>query len=358
MAEQTRQNEAQQFAPRLLDWWDQNGRHDLPWQQDTTLYRVWVSEIMLQQTQVTTVLRYYDRFITSFPTVSDLAAASEDQVLHHWSGLGYYSRARNLHKAAQKVVAEHKGEVPTDFAALLELPGIGRSTAGAILALTLNQRFPILDGNAKRVLARLFAIEGWTGGSKIQRELWQLADDCTPARRVSNYTQAIMDLGATVCTRGKANCSVCPVTDLCVAHQTQRVASIPAPKPKRAKPQREIALVLAVSKAGVLLQKRPPTGIWAGLWSFPELEATHQAEEWCQNNLGCEPEQLKQWPPVAHSFTHFDLQMNPVELRLETEPPQVMESDRWLWYDTAAPADVGLAAPVARLLQALNSLDA
>jgi A/G-specific adenine glycosylase len=345
---------ADQFAPRLLRWWDEHGRHDLPWQQDPSPYRVWVSEIMLQQTQVTTVIGYYERFLAAFPDVAALAAAHEDEVLHLWSGLGYYSRARNLHKAARQIVAGHDGEVPADFDALVALPGIGRSTAGAILALTGDHRYPILDGNAKRVLARLFAVEGWTGASSVQRELWQLADQCTPVERVGNYAQAIMDLGATICKRGRPNCSACPATDLCGACRAGRMADIPAPKPKRDKPQREVALVLAVSKAGVLLQKRPPTGVWAGLWSFPELDAADDAREWCAAHLGCEPGELREWPPVAHSFTHFDLRMRPVEVRIDSQPDRVNDAQDWLWYDHSAPADVGLAAPVKRLLDALG----
>jgi A/G-specific adenine glycosylase len=343
------------FPAQLLDWWEINGRHDLPWQQNKTLYRVWVSEIMLQQTQVTTVLNYYPRFMQSFPDVRTLAAASEDDVLHHWSGLGYYSRARNLHNAARQVVADYGGEVPADFDALLSLPGIGRSTAGAILALTCDRRFAILDGNAKRVLARLFAIEGWTGTTAALKQLWQLAEDCTPHARVADYTQAIMDLGATLCTRGKARCELCPVTGLCSAFKTNQVASIPAQKPKKVKPKREVAMVLAVSPAGVLLEKRPPSGIWAGLWSFPELDGPEAVDDWCRQALGCEPEVQQRWPAVAHSFTHFDLTMHPVEVRLADADERVMEADRWLWYNSAAPADVGLAAPVAKLLRQLDA---
>lgn len=343
-----------QFAPLLLEWWKRHGRHDLPWQSDLSLYRVWVSEIMLQQTQVTTVLRYYDKFVKSFPSVVALAAASEDEVLHHWSGLGYYSRARNLHKAAKYAVAEYGGEVPNDFEQLVAFPGIGRSTAGAILALTENQCFSILDGNAKRVLARLFAVEGWTGAAKTQKVLWEIAEQCTPQACVNNYTQAIMDLGATLCTRSKPDCVSCPAKEICQAFIQQRTAEIPASKPKRVKPQREVALVLAVSKAGVLLQKRPPSGIWAGLWSFPELDESSQVKEWCMTKLGCEPSELSHWAPVGHSFSHFDLQMHPVEVHLSEESSQIMEADHWLWYNSAAPANVGLAAPVARLLEALS----
>ena len=249
------------FADRLLAWWRVSGRHDLPWQQDQTPYRVWVSEIMLQQTQVATVERYYDRFMTSFPDVAALAAATDDDVLHHWSGLGYYSRARNLHKAAQAVMAEHGGEFPDDFDALLALPGIGRSTAGAILSLACDQRYPILDGNAKRVLARAWCVEGWTGSTANMKQLWELAELTTPAQDVANYTQAIMDVGATVCTRSRPRCDACPLTSLCDAYATERTGEIPAPKPKRAKPRRTTVMVMAVNSSGeILLEKsgRPP----------------------------------------------------------------------------------------------------
>lgn len=347
----------QRLAPALLDWWDIHGRHDLPWQQDPTPYRVWVSEIMLQQTQVATVERYYGRFIRSFPNVGALARASQDEVLHHWSGLGYYSRARNLHKAAQQVMADFAGELPADMDQLLSLPGIGRSTAGAVLALALNQRHPILDGNAKRVLARVFALEGWLGTAAQLRKMWELAEQCTPPDRVANYTQAIMDLGATLCTRSRPACERCPLENFCAARAQGLVGEIPAPKPRRAepRPRRSAVIVMAVNESGeVLLQKRPPAGIWGGLWSFPELETLDAVESWCAEQLGARSLEQRVWSDVSHSFSHFDFDMRPVEVSVAARADRVMEGDRWLWYNTRSPADVGLAAPVAKLLQALE----
>ena len=346
---------AADFAGKLLGWWDGHGRHDLPWQQNTTAYSVWVSEIMLQQTQVGTVERYYNRFLTSFPDVAALASASADDVLHHWSGLGYYSRARNLHKAAKLVVEQHAGELPATLDELIALPGIGRSTAGAILSLAYQQRQPILDGNVKRVLARLFAIEGWAGSTANMKALWVLAEQCTPHERVANYTQAIMDMGATLCTRSKPACALCPMQTDCQAFALDRVSAIPASKPKKAKPQRSAIIVMACNKEGdVLLEKRPPTGIWGGLWSFPELESLDEVDSWCAVQLGAEPVSRQTWAEVAHSFSHFDFAMTPVRLALETTPAVVMEGERWLWYNARSPAGIGLAAPVAKLLQQLH----
>ena len=338
-------------ADLLLSWWDQHGRHDLPWQQNPTAYRVWVSEIMLQQTQVPTVERYYDRFMQTFPDVQSLAAADDDAVLHLWSGLGYYSRARNLHKAAIQIVAEHAGELPTDYDALVALPGIGRSTAGAILSLAHDQYHAILDGNAKRVLARLFAVEGWTGSTANLKILWQHAERCTPKERTANYTQAIMDLGATLCTRSKPKCEACPLQTKCLAFAQNVVGQIPAPKPKKAKPRKATTLVMVVNEGGeLLLEKRPPSGIWGGLWSFPELDSVDAVDDWCVQQFGSSPAAQREWPTVSHSFSHYDLDMAPVEIRLPHTSPAVMEADRWLWYNTRSPASVGLAAPVAKIL--------
>jgi A/G-specific adenine glycosylase len=344
----------QQIAARLLNWWDEHGRHDLSWQQDPTPYRVWVSEIMLQQTQVATVARYYSRFLASFPNVTALAVASQDDVLHHWTGLGYYSRARNLHKAAQLVVTGHGGELPADIDQLIALPGIGRSTAGAILALAHDERHPILDGNAKRVLARVFAVAGWTGSTANLKILWQLAEQTTPAERVANYTQAIMDLGATVCRRSRPACPDCPLQNNCAALAGDLVSTIPAPKPKKDRPRRSAVLIMACNEAGeILLEKRPASGIWGGLWSFPELASAEQLDDWCVSRLGNLPASKTEWPGVSHSFSHFDFDMRPVELRLPARPAAVMEGDRWLWYNTRSPAGIGLAAPVVKLLQRL-----
>ncbi len=346
--------QAAQLAPALLRWWDEHGRHDLPWQLDPTPYRVWVSEIMLQQTQVATVERYFQRFMAALPTLADLAAANQDDVLHLWSGLGYYSRARNLHAAAQQVMANHGGELPADPDALLALPGIGRSTAAAILALAHDDRHAILDGNVKRVLARVFGIEGWTGTAVNLKRLWQLAEQCTPAERVANYTQAIMDLGATVCTRGRPRCDACPLAGFCAAYAVDAVARIPAPKPRKPRPRRAATLAIVIDGEGaVLLQKRPPAGIWGGLWSFPEFASAPAVDAWCKTELGAEPTQRELMPVVQHAFSHFDFEMQPVLLTVRSPAAAVMEAGEWLWYNTRAPAGIGLAAPVARLLEQL-----
>ena len=271
------------FARRLLAWFDTHGRHDLPWQQNPSPYRVWVSEIMLQQTQVTTVIPYYQRFMARFPTVNALAAARLDDVLHLWSGLGYYARARNLYRAATDLVSTRNGELPTSLNEMIGLPGIGRSTGAAILALAHNQRHAILDGNVKRVLSRFHEVAGWSGETATQRKLWTLAEQHTPESRVADYTQAIMDLGATVCARRRPACTLCPLNQDCGAARSGRQHLLPAPRPRRVRPVRKArCLVVESSSGGVLLQRRPPQGIWGGLWSFPELDETEGAAQWCE----------------------------------------------------------------------------
>jgi A/G-specific adenine glycosylase len=351
----TKEKDVALLAPALLAWWEHNGRKDLPWQQNPTPYRVWVSEIMLQQTQVGTVVPYYDRFMGAFPDVQALARAELDSVLHLWSGLGYYARARNLHRAAGEICERFGGELPSDIGELESLPGIGRSTAGAILALAGNLRHPILDGNARRVLARVFGVAGWPGDTAVHRELWRLADARTPAHRVANYTQAIMDLGASVCTRRKANCIACPLSVQCIARQRDVVDQIPAPRPKRNRPQREIVLVMVVRADGaVLLEKRPSSGVWGGLWGFPETLEVDQVPAWCHSQVGIVPQRIQVRGVLRHGFTHFDLAMTPVEAHIKNSPPRAMEGDRWLWYNLNQPAAVGIAAPVARLLESFG----
>lgn len=350
---------APRLAPALLAWWDRHGRKDLPWQQDPTPYRVWVSEIMLQQTQVATVLRYYAAFLASFPTVTALADADTDAVLHRWSGLGYYARARNLQRAARVIRDQHGGELPADFAALAALPGIGRSTAGAILALSRGQRHPILDGNVKRVLARVFRIEGYPGDTAVAKRLWDLADQCTPAERVANYTQAIMDLGASLCARAKPACGLCPLQSGCLASRAGVAASLPTRKPAKARPRKATVVLLCVRPDGaVLLERRPEAGIWGGLWGLPEVGDLDAAPGWCAAALGTAPVSQVVRPVLQHGFSHFDLDMLPVELRLPAAPAgaplRAMEDDRWLWYKKDAPARVGLAAPTAKLLSSLD----
>jgi A/G-specific adenine glycosylase len=282
------------FAARLLAWFERHGRHDLPWQHPRDPYRIWVAEVMLQQTQVATVIPYFQRFAAALPDVNALAAASEDRVLALWSGLGYYRRARSLHAAAKRIVADHGGRFPEDIDSLLALPGIGRSTAGAILAQAFGQRHPILDGNVKRVLARHRGIEGWPGDAAVERRLWHEAEALTPAQRVEDYTQAIMDLGATVCTRGRPRCGACPLAADCVALAANRVAELPAPRPRRALPTRDTLLLLEHDEAGrVRLVKRPASGVWPSLWSLPELP--------------CAPSGTRTLAGFEHTFTHFRL---------------------------------------------------
>jgi A/G-specific adenine glycosylase len=338
------------FASALLRWYDHDGRKNLPWQVDRTPYRVWVSEIMLQQTQVATVVAYYQRFMARFPDVRALASARLDEVLHLWSGLGYYARARNLHRAAQVVVQRYKCEFPGTLAEMMTLPGIGRSTAGAILALARDERHPILDGNVKRVLTRYFGVDGFPGESAVERRLWELADACTPQARLADYTQAIMDLGATVCTRAQPACLLCPIHAQCVARTANAQDRYPAPRPRRVRPQREAWLVLARRGRKVLLERRPPTGIWGGLWGLPEFPTQAHASQWCREHLA-EASTAQPSAPLRHAFSHFDYEMKPLLVRCAGKAAGLRDDDRYLWYDTDAPAAVGLPKPIAVLLE-------
>jgi A/G-specific adenine glycosylase len=342
------------FARRLLAWHGRHGRHDLPWQQDPSPYRVWVSEIMLQQTQVSTVIGYYARFMQRFPDVQSLAAAPQDEVLHLWTGLGYYARARNLQRAAQQICELHSGEFPTDFAAVAGLPGIGRSTAAAILALASGQRHAILDGNVKRVLTRHQAVGGWPGDKRVETKLWALAEAYTPKRRVAEYTQAIMDLGATLCTRTRPRCGECPVAADCRAHGAGHVTRYPAPRPRKEVPMKQTRMLMVRAGDAVLLTRRPSAGIWGGLWSFHEIDAEADPREWCHRHLGVKPVSCLFRPVLRHTFSHFHLDIEPVEITLSAAPPQVADGADELWYRLDAPARLGLAAPVKRLLQALT----
>jgi A/G-specific adenine glycosylase len=342
------------FTQQLLRWHRESGRRDLPWQQNPTPYRVWISEIMLQQTQVTTVIPYYLRFLEAFPDVETLANASTDAVLHHWSGLGYYARARNLHRAAQMVRDDYSGIFPSTFDQIITLPGIGRSTAGAILSLAHNKRFPILDGNVKRVLARYYAVDGWPGKAGVSRTLWALADELTPKQDVATYTQAIMDLGATVCTRSKPNCNACPLSDACTAFGWNAVADYPGRRTAKQKPLRQIHMVLAHINGTVYLERRPAGGIWGGLWSLPELAAKSDVGDWCRQELNTSPAEFDHWNTFRHSFTHFDLDIQPIAVRLSAQSSTVRDSDDRIWYRIGSPPPGGIAAPVNKLLQSLR----
>ena len=350
--------EPREFTAALLEWFDVHGRKNLPWQQNPTPYRVWVSEVMLQQTQVSTVIPYFERFMARFPSVDALAAAAEDEVLHLWTGLGYYARARNLRACAQLLIARHGGEFPTDIAAVTALPGIGRSTAGAILALSRGERHPILDGNVKRVLARVFGIAGDPSSAAVLAALWARAEACTPDTRISAYTQAIMDLGATVCSRARPACTLCPMSAICVAAREGRQAELPGRKQRRERPAREATLLIAesgsVGSRAILLERRPAPGIWGGLWSPPQFESELAALEWCRREVG-EPEieiEAERLPPIDHAFTHFDLRLMPIRVRC-TPAPEVREGGDRLWYALDAPPRVGLPQPIRALFERL-----
>lgn len=342
------------FADRLLAWHARAGRHDLPWQRPRTPYRVWVSEIMLQQTQVATVVPYFERFMARLAHLPVLAAAPLDEVLHLWTGLGYYARARNLHRAAQIVCRDHAGELPADIEALGALPGIGRSTAGAILAQAHGQRQPILDGNVKRVLCRHRAVAGWPGEAAVHRQLWQLADRYTPPDHAADYTQAVMDLGALVCTRRRPRCTDCPVATDCLAHAAGSVADYPQARPKRAMPQRETTLLLLRRGDGsVLLERRPPAGVWGGLWSLPALDgdAVDLTCE-CRRRFAVDVVGAAQrGAPFTHTFSHFRLRITPLEC-VVMPANAALDAPDLLWYNPINPPRLGLAAPVSRLLGA------
>ncbi|MFK0571548.1 A/G-specific adenine glycosylase [Endozoicomonas sp.] len=344
------------FSQKLLDWFDNHGRKHLPWQQNKTPYRVWISEIMLQQTQVTTVIPYFLKFMERFPEVTDLATAHEDEVLHYWSGLGYYSRARNLHKAAKKVVEHFSGEFPRSVEQLMELSGIGRSTAGAIASISMGIRAPIMDGNVKRVLTRYFAIHGWSGQTRVANELWEIADKLTPENRVGDYSQVMMDLGATVCKRSKPACHVCPLEDNCIAHKTGQEKLFPESKPKKNKPERSTVMLMVVNQYGeVLLEKRPPTGIWGGLWSFPEISDPDQITEETFEKTGLTLNNCDFWQSFRHTFSHYHLDITPaltfVEYPGQNAAPEIKDSDAYCWFALNQPPELGLAAPVKKLLQ-------
>ena len=340
----------EQFGSAVLNWYDQHGRKNLPWQQGISPYRVWVSEIMLQQTQVSTVLGYFDRFMDALPNIQALAAAPVDEVLHLWTGLGYYTRARNLQKTAQIVVSEQGGEFPASVEQLTALPGIGRSTAGAIASLSMGLRAPILDGNVKRVLARYSAQEGYPGEPKVAAQLWALAEQLTPATRVNHYTQAMMDLGATLCTRSKPSCLLCPLQSGCQAHILGLQSRYPIPKPRKILPQKRTLMPLLANRNGaILLYRRPASGLWGGLWSLPELLAGEELDGLAlQHGLTLGARQAL--PALTHTFSHFQLAIEPWLVHVEQATSAVAEGD-WLWYNLATPPRLGLAAPVKKLLK-------
>lgn len=349
------------FAIALLDWFDQHGRKDLPWQRERTPYRVWLSEVMLQQTQVRTVIGYFDRFVAALPTLDALAAAPEDHVLALWSGLGYYSRARNLQRTARLCVERHGGEIPRDTDALSALPGIGRSTAAAILAQAFGEPHAILDGNVRRVLARWHGVDGWPGSSAAQAALWRFAESHTPPVRSADYTQAVMDLGAILCLRSKPQCTRCPVAFGCVALREGLTASLPARKPARAMPTRATRMLIVRDAHGrVLLERRPPTGVWARLWSLPEIDAGADADtahELLKRRYAVRAEVTATLQSFVHTFSHYHLHITPCLLASRPIAPQVADNPDRAWYTSAEFANLGLPAPVRHLLATLETTE-
>ncbi len=338
------------FASRLIDWQRQHGRLDLPWQGRRDAYRIWLSEIMLQQTQVSTVIPYYLRFVESLPDVRVLAGAPLDEVLRLWSGLGYYRRAHMLHRAAQCVVAEHGGVFPSDAATLATLPGIGRSTAAAIAAFAAGERGAILDGNVKRVLARHEGIAGFPGEACVERSLWSRAEALLPEHDIGVYTQALMDLGATICVRAHPRCEACPVARDCVARVEARIGELPAPRPKKILPQRAIDVMLILHHDTVLLERRAPAGIWAGLWSLPEAATGDDLARTCRTRFGAEVFVGVALPVIEHAFTHFRLTLTPYPCVVSRAPRRVEEAGS-LWLPLADAGAAALPAPIKRLLR-------
>lgn len=354
------------FAKSVLSWFERYGRKHLPWQQEKTLYKVWLSEVMLQQTQVATVIPYFERFVERFPTVVDLANASIDEVLHLWTGLGYYARARNLHKAAVQIRDEFSGEFPTQFNEVLALSGVGRSTAGAILSSVLDMPHPILDGNVKRVLSRYFAIEGWAGEKAVENRLWACSESVTPTEQVANFNQAMMDLGAMICTRSKPKCSICPLEKSCKANVMQAWSEFPAKKTKKALPERQAYFLVLKSGSKILLQKREAKGIWGGLFAFPQFESLDELK---RSDLMQNLQISQQLITFRHTFSHFHLDITPilVELNLQKNVQNVplvaqenagnylssVSSQPDYWYDLHQNNEIGLATPVKRILDEL-----
>ena len=341
------------FAEAVLVWFDEHGRTHLPWQQDKTPYRVWISEIMLQQTQVATVIPYYEAFMQRFPDIVSLAKAPQDDVLAHWSGLGYYARARNLHACAKRAVAEHAGRLPDNIDALVDMPGIGLSTAGAILSLSMGQHHAILDGNVKRVLARYHAVDGWPGKTSVQSRLWELSREYTPASRTADFNQAMMDLGATLCTRSRPSCERCPLSAECEALASGDPMAYPTKKPKKQIPVKSTVMLHLSDKAGsVLLQRRPPSGIWGGLWSLPEVSTVDEIDDWLRMTglkAASIPESAAKF---RHTFSHYHLNIDVQTLNVAVTDAMVLETAERLWYN-GGQLPGGIAAPVSKILNNL-----
>ncbi len=344
-------NSKELFSSRLIAWQRQYGRHDLPWQNTRDVYRIWLSEIMLQQTQVSTVIPYYTRFIERFPSIDTLAQASLDSVLEYWAGLGYYARARNLHRCARAIVADHGGIFPQNPGVITELPGIGRSTAAAVSAFAYGTRTAILDGNVKRVLARCFGIEGFPGSARTEKEMWSLAEALLPNEHIEVYTQGLMDLGSTRCTRSKPFCAACPMHDLCIARREGRQAELPVAKPKKVLPERETTLLLLTDGKRILLERRPPAGIWGGLLTLPE-GGVAEARVFAQRH-GLRLVGMRSLASIKHTFSHFHLHIQPLLCTVEVTVALVAEAG-WQWLDYGEVETAALPTPIRFLLRTIT----
>lgn len=341
------------FSDRVLAWFDLHGRKTLPWQETITPYGVWVSEIMLQQTQVTTVIPYYQRFMKSFPTVQALAAAPQDAVLDHWTGLGYYARARNLHKAAVIICEQHKGVFPQVMEDVVSLPGIGRSTAGAVLSIACGQNQAILDGNVKRVLARYYAVEGWPGQKTVENQLWAFAESNTPTERCNHYTQAMMDLGAMVCTRSKPRCDDCPLQSDCLAYAQGRQADFPGKKPKKTLPVKTTNMIAVLYQGSILMAQRPPTGLWGGLFGFIETDDDVQT---VVDTLPLTQAEIKTLTAFRHTFSHFHLDISPYLVIADDIDSKAVAEDNYRWFQLYEPLGVGTAAPTQKIISQIKQI--
>lgn len=341
------------FSTRIIQWYHLHGRKSLPWHNNKTAYSVWISEIMLQQTQVKTVIPFYTKFMESFPTIEALASASQDEVLHHWTGLGYYARARNLHAAAKYVCDHHNGKFPTKIEDVEALPGIGRSTAAAILSSVYQQPHAILDGNVKRVLARHQAVEGWPGKVSVVNQLWSIAEANTPKAEVTEYNQAMMDMGASVCTRSKPKCDKCPIQQDCIAYAQGQQLAYPGKKPKKATPVRNTIMLLPVFSHQVYMYQRPPSGIWGGLWSFPEVDSRDSLDVWCQSH-GLVCQEVIELDEFRHTFSHFHLDIQPMLILVKPNLEGRLQDSSDTWYDLLTPPQLGLSAPAKKLIEQLQ----
>ena len=347
------------FSVQLIRWQRAHGRHQLPWQNTHDPYAIWLSEIMLQQTRVATVIPYYLRFLRCFPDLKSLSLASLDEVLALWSGLGYYSRGRNLYKTARLIVSDHHGIFPQKIEVIQQFPGIGRSTAAAIEVFAYGKRCAILDGNVKRVLVRYFGMEGYPGDKKTEVLLWKKAEELLPKNNVRGnieaYSQALMDLGATLCTRTKPKCIVCPIQRECVAFREHREDKLPIHRPCKPLLVKETVMLMIMRRSEILLERRPLTGIWGGLWCLPEMPANENVFLYCTQRFGIKIKLLAHMPSIDHTFTHFKLRIYPRSLQVVSQISKISQSGQ-IWISFTGALEVAIPTPVRNLLNSSYSL--